>query len=301
MSKFSFKPKITDPNAQKAVDVVATPVAPAEPAKAEVPTSAAGPVVPAGAVPSNQCAVAAPAQNAVTEYRPPATYGDDTSDTGTDDIILPRINFVQGIGDLSQVFNPGDVVLAKETVILKAPAKPKALSETALNIVVVGFRKDRFAEKTKGGAQGDICDSEAEVFAKGATTDWNEWKASGETKKYYQTLAECLILIEQPAGVDDPAFSYIADGKKFAVAVWSQKATSFTHGTKVLRTARRIGWLRDETDSAGNVTVKRGYPSGAWELRAELKIFGESRAWVPQLKRVGYTSAAVQELASKIL
>lgn len=284
------------------VEVVANVPANATPVSAPAAVPAV-PAAPAAAAPHVTPALAgtalavAPAAGAVVEHRAPASYGDDSDDVGVEDINLPRLNIVQKVGDLSNQFTEGDIVLNKESVILKSPKTDK--SNKGLRIVVCGFRKDRYAEKTVGGAKGDIVDSEAEVFAKGATTDWNESKATG--KKLYQTLAECLVLIEKPDDVDDPAFSYFVEGKAYALAVWAQKGTAYTNGTKILRTARKAGWLKDEFNPDGTQKVKRGYSHGVWELRTELGQYGTNFAWKPVLRRTEYTSPALQQFAAQVL
>jgi hypothetical protein len=267
----------------KAVQVAAAPVAPAH-----TPTIAG----------TNLSPVVRPAAGAVTERRN-HSYGDDSDNVGVGDIIMPRLNIVQKVGDLSNQFTEGDIVFNKESVLLKSPKGQAPGTGPCLRIVVAGFRVDRYAEKTVGGAKGDIVDTEAEVYAKGATTDYNEAKATG--KKLYQTLAECLILIEKPEGIDDPSFKYFIDGKAYAPALWTQKGTSFTNATKILRTARKAGWLSDEYNPDGTVKVKRSYSSGYWEVRTLLKDYFGNWSWIPVLRRGEYTSPAIQELAAKMI
>jgi hypothetical protein len=239
----------------------------------------------------------APAANAVTEYRAPASYGDDSDNVSATDINLPRLNIVQKVGDLSNIFLEGDIVLNKEQVILNSPKGDK--SGACLRVVLCGLRADRYAEKTVGGARGDIVDTEEEVFKKGATTDYNLAQRTGQ--KLYQPLAEGLFLVERPAGIQDPTFSHCIDGKFYALALWSMKGTAFTNGAKVFRTARKAGWLKDEFNTDGTVKVKRGYYSGVWELRTELAQFGSNFAWKPSLRRAEYCSEALAVFASQSL
>lgn len=212
---------------------------------------------------------------------------------------MPRVNIVQKVGDLSNQFTEGDVVFNKETVLLKSPkGQPAGTALPCLRVVVVGFRADRYAEKTVGGAKGDIVDTEEEVFKKGGTTDYNIAKTTGET--LYQPLAECLVLIEKPEGVNDPAFKYFVDGKRYAIALWAQKGTSYTNFTKVVRTARKAGWLANEYDADGNVKIARTYASGVWELRTMVKDYFGNFAWIPVLRRGEYSSQAMLDFAAQI-
>lgn len=304
MSKYSFK-KVTSPAGaapatpaeQKPIDVGTTPVTTPPPV---APAPAVASSVPA--VASSVPAVVAPATGAVTEYRQPASYGDDSESVGVGDIILPRINIVQKVGDLSNIFVEGDIVFGKETVLYKSPKTDKATKP--LRVIVAGLRSDRYAEKTIGGARGSIVETPEEVVEKGGTTDYNiaeAAKKAGRPVPFYQPLAEALILIEKPEGIEDPAFSYVADGKSYAIALWAMKGVGYTNGAKVLRTARKAGWLKDDFDPiTGQIKLKRGYGFGVWELGTELAQYGSNFAWKPVLRRVEYSTPEVQALAAQL-
>lgn len=307
MGKFAFKPVNAPASAPAvaapAIDVQSTVVADA-PAPAAAPVAA--PVVSGVSreVSGGSAPAIRPAAGAVVEYRPAATYGDDSERVGVKDITLPRLNFVQKVGDLSNIFTPGDIVLNKESVVYKAPTTnpvTKAITQNSppLRLVVVGFRPDRYVEKTQGGVQGAIVDSPEQVVAGGGTISYDEANATG--KPLFQQLAEALVLIEQPEGITDPAFSYVADGKRWAAALWAQKGSAFTNGAKVFRTARKAGWLKDDVDASGQV-VKRGYFHGVWEITSLLKPYGTGNfAWIPVPKRGTETGPELRALATKLL
>ncbi len=296
MSKFAFKPvgaKTTDPvaAAKPVIDVSATqsPASPAASAVDQAPTaSAAAPVVPA---PTATAVVPVqPASNAVTEYRGRPGYGDDSDSLRASDIKLPRINIVKKVGPLSEIFTAGDVVLNQEVVIYKSDkidpvTKNKIPQSKPLRVVVAGFRPDRYAEKTVGGDMGNIFDSVEEVVQAGGTIDYQEAEATA--KPLYQLLSECLVLIEKPEDVESPEFSYIADGKKFAAALWANKGGDYTNGGKIIRTARKAGWLKDDINPATKeVTVRRGYPFGIWELTTTIKQYRTGNfSPIPVLRR----------------
>lgn len=297
-------PAVAAPAPAQAVTQVA-PVAAAQAAEvvAAVPAAAVS-VQPAArpepAVASTAVAVQ-PAPGAVTEYRAPASYADDSDSLGMGDLKLPRINIVQKVGDLSNIFTPGDIVINGESVVLESPgAKGDNKDSHPLVIVVTGFRSDRYAEKVAGGGQGRLVNNVEEVVKAGGTLDYNENKATG--KPLFQQLAEGLILVQKPEGLDDPQFSYIADGKYYAPFLWAMKGTAFTNGAKVFRTARKIGWLKDVVNPVTKeVMEKRGYTFGVWSLTTVLKGYGENFAWIPQLSRVGETSAELRALANSLI
>src|SRR6266566_1004863 len=90
-----------------------------------------------------------------------------------DQVVLPRINVAQNIGQLQDTFDSGTIVLARQTVLFLPPdidlttgtvrrtATPPAI------MTVLGFRKTRFVEKTKGGAKGLIVQTEQDVVRAG--------------------------------------------------------------------------------------------------------------------------------------
>lgn len=283
--------------AEVAAATAAKPVTPVAAPVTQPAVDAKATVVPDPAKEQAQ-ALTVPQSTAVSTERAPVSYHDDSDETEASDIILPRLNIVQKVGDLSNQFTEGDILFNKETVLVKSP-KPGIKDLTKfVRIVVCGFRVDRLVEKTSGGKLGKIVDNEAQAIAHGGTTNWNEHKATG--KPLFQTLSEALLLVEKPEGIDDPSFSLSADGKQYALAVYAMKGTAYTNGTKVIRTARKIGWLADGFD-ANKQQVKRGYTWGFWKLGSELKQFDTNFAWAPLLQRDGETGPEVRALAASVL
>lgn len=194
------------------------------------------------------------------------------------DLILPRINLVQGVGQLKDTFQQGGIVYGQATTLFTPPVIRNGVVEKAamapLNVTILGFRPTRFAERVEGGARGLIVNSEKEVASNGGTTDWNEWnmkKAAG--MRLFQTLAEAMVAIERPAALadDDTIFVYECNGKKYALAIWGFKGAAYTAACKrVLFTARLAGCLRN------------GYPTHSFSVTTRLEKFGTGNsAWVP--------------------
>ncbi len=291
------------------LEVAATAVAAQAPAAAAAPVAASEPVKPAvAAAPTAATGPVKPAGGAVTEYRGRPAYADDSDNIRSSDITMPRINIVQKVGDLSNIFTPGDIVLNKETVIYKAPktdpvTKSQVPQSPALQVVVCGFRPDRWAEKTVGGEQGTIVDSVEQVVAAGGTISYEENEAT--QKPLYQQLSEALVLIQQPEGVTDPAFSYVADGKRWAPALWAMKGSAYTNGAKLFRTVRKAGWLKDEINPADGTVIKRSaYFHGLWDMTTFCKQYNSGFfAWIPVPKKaaVSETGPEVRALAEKVL
>ena len=194
------------------------------------------------------------------------------------DIILPRINLVQNIGELKASFTSGCLVLGRQTVLFAPPASGadgKVVPATApVTLTVAGFKDTRYSEKVSGGVIGLTVDTEQEVLEAGGTLDYKEWdlkKASG--MKLFQPLADALVVVERPdiCADDDTVFTYEVAGKKYALALWAMKGTSYTEAAKrVFFTARAVGILR------------KGYPSYCFAVSTREKPYPNgNRAWIP--------------------
>lgn len=242
-------------------------------------------------LPAVTALVPATASLPVQAETPPA-FNDEN--IGFEDIRLPRINIVQKVGDLSNIFTPGEIVLNQQLVI-HTPATKQAAGEPPLIFTVIGFRKKQYVEKTIGGALGRMFDNEADVVRASGTLDWKEFKASegsANPKTLFQRLATALILIEKPAALEDADninFPYDCDGKFYALALWSMKGTAYTHAAKHIFTARKIGHLRS------------GYPTQAWSLTTKLEGFGGNFAHVPVIKPASKNSDAFKTFVGTIL
>lgn len=224
----------------------------------------------------------------------------DDQDISLADIILPRINIVQKVGDLSEIFTPGEVVL-KQSLVIYSPAKGEKAGDPPLNITVLGFQKTKFTEKVEGGKLGDLCATEADVAKKGGTLDYKEWQASvagvkdgtvTKALRLFQRLATALVLIEKPATVKDEdhiEFPYECEGKFYALALWSMKGTAYTHAAKTMFTARKIGHLR------------QGYSSQSWSLSTKMDKFGDNYAAVPVVKPAAKNSEAFRAFIKEVL
>jgi hypothetical protein len=136
----SFERKSPEVPASSAavIDVQATP--------AEAPAVTA-PIAPATEIPATAVArVETPSVPAVVDS--PAAFDDEN--IGFEDIILPRINIVQKVGDLSNVFTPGEIVLNQQ-VVIHEPAIPAAKRTTSLLVItILGFKRKQYTEKVEG-------------------------------------------------------------------------------------------------------------------------------------------------------
>ena len=214
-----------------------------------------------------------------------------------DQIVLPRVNMAQNIGQLQDTFDPGTIVLARQTVLFLPPdintttGEVKRQASPPVVMTALGFRPTRFVEKTKGGARGVIVNTEAEVVKAGGTTDYKEWKLKGESygsgTRLFQPLVDACVLIERPAACedDDSVFVHEIDGKKYALALWALKGTLYTSLAKgVWFTARRMGCLMSKEikkDGKGTGVFTGGYPTWSWNIVSKEKPFENgNKSWI---------------------
>lgn len=228
----------------------------------------------------------------------------DDENIGFDEVILPRINIVQKVGEMSNVWTPGEIVLNQQRAIYTQPVVANGVvtkpGTDPLTIIVLGFQKTRFVEKVSGGSQGAIVDSAEEIAKLNGTLEYREWQEkskAGIPVKLFQRLSTALLLVERPAGIEDQdnlLFSYEFQGKYYALALWSMKGTAYTNGAKRMFTDRKLGHLR-----AG------GYSSYSYLLSTKLETYKftgtENYAHIPVLKPGQRTSPEFKAFVSEVL
>lgn len=235
---------------------------------------------PAECIPSASALVIP--QVASVAISPPQFFDDGAIDFS--DIIVPRLNCTQRVGEASEIFNPGELVLNKTTVVHIPDNKEKnVIGSGPLVFIPIGMKKLQYAEKVQGGGRGLFLNSELEVTSAGGVLNWQEWKASLATpnkKKYFEKYATFLILVEQPKvllpDAEHQVFTHEIDGKYYTVCLLGTKGTWFSGLAKPLMTQRKMGFL------------KPGYPTFNFTLTTESKSFandegGKNFAHVPVL------------------
>lgn len=247
--------------------------------------------------PTAHIVVNAPSAVATAVVDSPIAFNDQ--DIGFEDIILPRINLVQKVGDLSEIFAPGEIVL-KQSLVIHSPSKGGLPGDPPLSITVLGFKKTQYAEKVAGGKLGILAHTVTEVAKHGGTLDWKEWDASekaakagtGKALRYFQRLATALCLVEKPVKLADDdhiEFPYECEGKFYALVLWSMKGTAYTHAAKEMFTARKIGHLR------------LGYAKQAWGITSKMEKFGENFAAVPVIRLGVKNTEAFQAFVYEVI
>lgn len=223
---------------------------------------------------------------------PAQGFGGD-SDISMDDIQMPRIHIVQKVGDLSEQFEPGEIVLNRATPL------PQPLP-----FVVLGFKPKIYVERIEGG-NGRICRSLQEVAAAGGTTNYED--AEARELPLFQTMATGIFAIQYQEVKDDagalltnPAdFPYEdPEGGLWVVAQYSMKGTAYTNAAKPLYTARMMGRLRKDWTAVrwGMETKMEKFKTGNWAAKPVLTILGDTTpAWREWVKQTVFGATVVDE------
>ena len=208
------------------------------------------------------------------------------------DVILPRLNIVQGIGNLKDTFVPGEIIFNQATVLFTPPQiDPKTGNATRkgtapITSYVVGIISDRFSEVVVGGFGGLIVDTEEEVRASGGTTSYQEWDLKQKDgMKRFQPITDLLMLVERPEVVkdDDIVFNFAIEGKKYALGAWALKGSAYTAVMKRVFNYHRLAGI-----------LKGGFPTYGFAISTHLEKFKNGNsAWVPSAVPIGKTSEPI--------
>lgn len=237
------------------------------------------------AVNNPNTAVQKPSAQAMGDYIPTA-----------DQIILPRINIVQGVGKLKDSFPQGAIVMSQQLTIFKQPVRNAQGEVTEagskpLIVTCCGFKPVRYVEMVQGGGRGAIYNTEAEVAANSGTLDYQTWNANKATMKRFSPYTEGMFLIEKPVDLVSESFPYVIDGKQHAIVLWALKGTAYTAACKrTLFTERQVGCLQ-----------KGGYPSMTFALSTKFEKWGENGAWIPVLLQLTKSSEERMKFAHDFL
>lgn len=220
---------------------------------------------------------------------------------GFRDVMFPRINIVQNLGELKDTFSPGEVVFGKQTVLFTPPVVNGQTGNVAnrgtkpATVQFLGVTQKRFGEIVVGGMGGIIVETEDAVRQAGGTLDYKEWdlkKSAGMRR--FSPMIDFLVAIQRPEHVkdDDTVFNFVVGADKYALGLWSMFKTSYTEGyKKVLAFQRRAGVLKD------------GYPTFAFALSTRENAYdgGKKKAWVPVLIPASKSTPEFAEFVSNII
>ena len=180
-----------------------------------------------------------------------------TGDLDASDISFPRLQIVQGMGNLSENYKKGEIVLDGESLISDGP--------TPIEFTVCRIGK-QFEENVDWDS-GEIprIVSKADAVEIGGSF---EWGANGE-KPNWLPIADGLICIK---GEDPDVFPFEYEGNNFAFALWRIKGTAYKRAAVPIFTAARMYY-------------REGLRTGSFLLNTEKATFGGKSVHVPKIRR----------------
>ncbi len=206
-------------------------------------------------------AAATPGSELATRQETAAMMGTISGDVDSDDILIPRLNVVQGVGPLSELYQPGQIVLNKETVLSDG--------STPIELTVLSARK-QFAENLPfdSDERPRVYNTLEEVHEAGGSIEWRD-----DEKPSFTPILHVQLLLKAPAGAEG-AFPLEYKGEPYALALWTLRGVAYTRAGRNILTAARFS-LRD------------GIHHGKWTLATKREKFGRNSVFVPVLRNVG--------------
>ena len=177
------------------------------------------------------------------------------------DISTPRLSVVQKVGELSEEFPSGTILLNRRLVVAK-PGEPVKIT--------VAMAKKYYMEALPFGSETRprVFMTAAEVDDADLTLKYNFETGEKATAK---SCLDCLILVRSPEGVEAPEFNVTFDGEGYAVAQWNIASPSaYNAAGKSLLSARTM--------------YLSHFAEQEWELTANKMKFGANMVYVPEVK-----------------
>lgn len=178
------------------------------------------------------------------------------------DLIIPGLNLVHAVGDLSAVFSPGQLVYNKEDVV------PTPVTVTVLRT------KKYLQEKLPYGSEilPRRFTTQAEARAAGLVPQWEKKNAGNEELGVFEPVLETQLLIEgDPA--KHSAWPLEFKGKPYAIARYIFKSYAYDTA-KVIISAAALG-------------LSRGLHTGYWQMTTVREKKGINWVWLPKMRLTG--------------
>lgn len=210
-----------------------------------------------------------PAVQASTEVAPNDSFfsggGEVEGDYSSNDYIVPRFNVVQGVGPLSEHFQPGVIVFNKDVDLGTGPQK----------ITLVKLRK-QFIEDIEYGSEERprIVQTLEEVTKLGGFLQQEKW-TKGEGFTYFKPSLEATIFLE--GDKDNLSFPFEFGDKRYALALWTIQGYAYSE------TGRQF-------NTAAAMNLKTGLTQGHWTITPTRKKVGKNMIYVPVAKLAGKNS-----------
>jgi len=192
-----------------------------------------------------------------------------TEEIDRSDLVTPTLNVVAKVGDLSNQFNPGSIVLDK-TIELVQKDQP-------LHVIAVRITKSYQEDTEFGEEMGERANTLAEVRAKGGQIE------DSEDENYWISVARIIFLVKLTDVVNPDAassFFYEIGGESYLLAQMYVRKSAYTGVAKPLFSLK----------------LARGSESAvAYNMVVGLSKFNGNTWFKPTLRPAGKPSEAVVE------
>ena len=199
--------------------------------------------------------------------------GEVVGEVGDDDFKLPTMHITQKIGPLSEMFNPGEIVLNKEVPLINGDTKQEKNKDNFLELTVLRIQK-KYEEKLDYNDDEipRIVTSLQEVYNLGGEVAW-EKDANGKTiEPTWQPIATLLALIKDPTGEDDLNFPFEYDGNKYTVVTWTVRGGAYRSAAQEVFTAEKFYYRQGLRTGSFKLTCPfYKYPNGNSSYLATLR------------------------------
>jgi hypothetical protein len=198
--------------------------------------------------------------------------------TGSD-IKLPRINLVQKLGKLGDMFEAGSLVFNKDAVL--------STKKDTLEEVTVLRLKKQYQEVLSYDSEEHprLFDTMAEVREVGGSLFRGEGVLFSE-------IAHLQVAIKRPTNCSEESESLFCesfDGADYALALWTLAKTAYTASAKRIIT------------TAGNQLKSTGLLGGKWSVSVELRTSDKYAWYVPVFKLTGVHTPEAQQFFRSLL
>jgi hypothetical protein len=199
---------------------------------------------------------------------------------GADDIKLPRLNLVNKVGDLSNLFTPGTWVLSKEHQINDIDPKNKGAG-IPLKVIAVRLKVEyQEALPYDPDVRPRVFQTAEEVRLAGGRIDY------GRAEGIFAKVGHIEFFIQEPETLSEEAatsFFYMLGDKRYARVIYTASSTAYAETAAILYSAYRTGHLN-----------KTGLLGGYWSLGSKLKTGDKGTWWIPSMKTAGEVPAEIQ-------
>ena len=218
-------------------------------------------------------------ETTTAEIAAPQTLGSDfQGELETSDIATPKLDSVQKVGELSEEF-PAGTILLNRRVVLAEPRQPASITVVSAKKFIMEALPFGAEERPR------VFMTTEDMKAAGLTLQYNNETGEKPTAKY---VLECIVLAKAPEGSDAPEFSVSFDGERYAVAKWVIQSPSAYNGAgKSLLTARTM--------------YLKSFAEQEFLLSADKKKFGSNLVYVPDVKQGQRNSEEFIQWATTLL